>query len=63
MKHLWSNEDNSQLIVRCNALQVVAVHLAGQPRDLPPDQPVDPVVDLRRDKEANRLVDMDRRSR
>jgi len=42
---------------------VVVVHLAGQHQDLPPDQPVDRVADLRRDKEANRLVDMDQRSR
>lgn len=42
---------------------MVAVHLAGQHQDLLPDQPVDRVADLRRDKEVNHLVDMDQRSR
>lgn len=50
-----------QLIV-C-LFQGVAVHLAGQHQDLPPDQPVDQVAVLRRDKEVNRLVDTGQRSR
>lgn len=43
--------------------QVVAVHLAGQPQDLPPDLLADRVADPRRDKEASHPVDMVQRSR
>lgn len=49
------------IVLRC--LQVVAVHLAGQLQDLPPDLLVDQAADLPVDKEVNRLVDTDRRSR
>lgn len=43
--------------------KVVAVHLAGQPQDLPPDLLADRVADPRRDKEASHPVDMVQRSR